>query len=145
MSKLVMLALLTICSTRCSWVAFSQIYHCLAARWLGSTWVHSTRSINQWIADANAFTWQSQFMALNLEWIRLVGLGAWIWTDKKCISLKPDSSAWGALLRACRIHDNAELRKLVTNHLFEIDPENFGHYVQLSSMYVKEGGIEWRS
>ncbi|XP_010916602.1 pentatricopeptide repeat-containing protein At4g33990 [Elaeis guineensis] len=57
----------------------------------------------------------------------------------KSMPLEPDSGVWGAFLGACRIHGNVEMGALVSNYLFEIDPENVGYYVLLSNMYAKVG------
>ncbi|KAG2540239.1 pentatricopeptide repeat-containing protein At4g33990-like [Panicum virgatum] len=53
--------------------------------------------------------------------------------------IKPDSAVWGALLGACRIHGNVEMGKVVSQKLFELDPENVGYYVLMSNMYAKIG------
>eukprot|EP01018_Ginkgo_biloba_P025976 Gb_06693 [translate_table: standard] len=53
--------------------------------------------------------------------------------------LPPDAGVWGALLGACRIHCDIELGQHVAEHLFELDPENAGHYVLLSNIYAAAG------
>ncbi|KAL9264869.1 Pentatricopeptide repeat-containing protein, partial [Drosera capensis] len=57
----------------------------------------------------------------------------------KNMHVKPDSSVWGALLGACRIHRNIKLGKVASQKLFELDSENVGYYVLLSNMYANEG------
>lgn len=57
----------------------------------------------------------------------------------RSMPMKPDSSIWGALLGACRIHGNIELATFASNRLFEVDPENVGYYVLLSNMYANSG------
>ncbi|KAH9325011.1 hypothetical protein KI387_005189 [Taxus chinensis] len=52
---------------------------------------------------------------------------------------EPDAGVWGALLGACRIHSNIKVGERVANHLFELDPENTGHYVLLSNIYAATG------
>ncbi|KAI3729254.1 hypothetical protein L6452_17907 [Arctium lappa] len=51
----------------------------------------------------------------------------------------PDASVWGALLGACRIYGNAELGKVASDRLLEVDPDNVGYYVLLSNIYANAG------
>eukprot|EP01018_Ginkgo_biloba_P009810 Gb_15639 [translate_table: standard] len=53
--------------------------------------------------------------------------------------IKPNAAMWGSLLGACRIHNNIELGTCVAEHLFELNPENAGHYVLLSNIYAVAG------
>eukprot|EP01018_Ginkgo_biloba_P030437 Gb_10713 [translate_table: standard] len=53
--------------------------------------------------------------------------------------LEPDVVVWGALLGACRIHCNIELGESVAERLFELEPNNAGNYVLLSSIYAEAG------
>ncbi|KAK9135419.1 hypothetical protein Syun_014749 [Stephania yunnanensis] len=57
----------------------------------------------------------------------------------KEMPFQPDSSIWGALLAACRIHGNVELGKVASNQLFVVDSENVGYYVLLSNIYANIG------
>nr|UPT49198.1 pentatricopeptide repeat protein AaPPR1192 [Agave angustifolia]UPT49541.1 pentatricopeptide repeat protein AaPPR797 [Agave angustifolia] len=50
--------------------------------------------------------------------------------------IEPDSVVWAALLGACKIHRNIELSRRVAEKLFEMDPQNSGHYVLLSNIYA---------
>ncbi|KAJ7954239.1 Pentatricopeptide repeat-containing protein [Quillaja saponaria] len=54
----------------------------------------------------------------------------------------PDSSIWGALLGACRIHGNFELGTFASDQLLAVDPENVGYYVLLSNIYANAGKWE---
>eukprot|EP01018_Ginkgo_biloba_P030278 Gb_21443 [translate_table: standard] len=57
----------------------------------------------------------------------------------KRMPLRPDSSVWGALLGACRIHCNVELGEHVSECLFKLEPGNSGNHVLLSNIYAKAG------
>ncbi|KAK2665074.1 hypothetical protein Ddye_003648 [Dipteronia dyeriana] len=56
--------------------------------------------------------------------------------------IRPDSSVWGALLGACRIHGNIELGVYASDRLFELDSKNVGYYVLMSNMYANVG--KWK-
>ncbi|XP_072978717.1 pentatricopeptide repeat-containing protein At3g26782, mitochondrial-like [Typha angustifolia] len=56
--------------------------------------------------------------------------------------IKPDSSVWGSLLGACRIHPRAEIAELAASQLFELDSANSGRYILLSNIYSSLGMIE---
>ncbi|KAF7099907.1 hypothetical protein CFC21_101488 [Triticum aestivum] len=45
---------------------------------------------------------------------------------------------WGALLAACMVHKDADLAKLASQKLFELEPENTGYYVLLSNLYTSK-------
>ncbi|KAF4351619.1 hypothetical protein F8388_003272 [Cannabis sativa] len=49
------------------------------------------------------------------------------------------ASVWGALLGACRIHNNIEIGKLAGEKILEIEPANSGVYLILSEMYLSCG------
>lgn len=50
--------------------------------------------------------------------------------------LKPDPAIWGALLNACRIHQNSELGELAAQKIFEVDKQSIGYYVLLCNLYA---------
>ncbi|KAI3447446.1 hypothetical protein Pfo_004111 [Paulownia fortunei] len=55
------------------------------------------------------------------------------------MNIEKDVGLWGALLGACRIHGHVELAEKAAESLLELQPQNAGHYVLLSNIYVKAG------
>ncbi|KAK9275216.1 hypothetical protein L1049_022478 [Liquidambar formosana] len=53
--------------------------------------------------------------------------------------IEPQVSTWGALLGACRVHNDVDMERFVANRLFELDPQNPGHYVLMSNIYTAAG------
>lgn len=52
-----------------------------------------------------------------------------------------DASMWSSVLRGCVAHGDTNLGKKVAEKIIELDPENSGAYVQLSSIFATTG--EW--
>ncbi|XP_010458374.1 PREDICTED: putative pentatricopeptide repeat-containing protein At1g10330 isoform X1 [Camelina sativa] len=52
----------------------------------------------------------------------------------KNLPFEPDASVLGALLGACKIHENAELGKKVGKQLIGLQPKHCGQYVALSTL-----------
>lgn len=50
--------------------------------------------------------------------------------------LKPNDDVWGALLGACRIHQDIKLGELVAEHLYGLKPKKAGYYVLMSNIYA---------
>ncbi|XP_060191579.1 LOW QUALITY PROTEIN: putative pentatricopeptide repeat-containing protein At3g01580 [Lycium barbarum] len=46
---------------------------------------------------------------------------------------------WGALLGACRIHQNAEIGEVAARNLLRLDPDHAGYYILLSNVYAVDG------
>ncbi|KAF3440360.1 hypothetical protein FNV43_RR18644 [Rhamnella rubrinervis] len=55
---------------------------------------------------------------------------------------QPGKDVYGALLGACRIHNNIELAEEAANKLLILDPDNAGRYVILAKMYEDAGRWE---
>ncbi|XP_020206183.1 putative pentatricopeptide repeat-containing protein At3g01580 [Cajanus cajan] len=47
----------------------------------------------------------------------------------------PGPHVWGALLGACRIHQNIKMGELAAQNLFPLDPNHAGYYILLSNIY----------
>ncbi|OVA08798.1 Pentatricopeptide repeat [Macleaya cordata] len=56
--------------------------------------------------------------------------------------MKPQASQLGALMAACRTHNNIEVGERVGNRLISLEPHDGGRYVLLSNMYAAAGRWE---
>ncbi|XVF37050.1 hypothetical protein REPUB_Repub19eG0112500 [Reevesia pubescens] len=54
---------------------------------------------------------------------------------------KADASLWSSVLRGCVAHGDKTLGQKVAERIIELDPENSGAYIQLSSLFATSG--EW--
>lgn len=53
--------------------------------------------------------------------------------------ISPDAVIWGALLGACRMHNNVELGERAMKHLVKLEPKSCGNYMILSNIYADVG------
>ncbi|XP_010541408.1 PREDICTED: pentatricopeptide repeat-containing protein At5g59600 [Tarenaya hassleriana] len=60
----------------------------------------------------------------------------------KAMPMEPDLFVWGALLGACRNHQNIELAQIAAKHLAELEPASLGNGLLLSSVYAGFGSWE---
>ncbi|KAF3436778.1 hypothetical protein FNV43_RR19531 [Rhamnella rubrinervis] len=56
----------------------------------------------------------------------------------KSMPMGPQPRALGALLAACRTYGNVEIAEEIAEQLFELEPENTGNYILLSSIYASK-------
>ncbi|GAB2291543.1 hypothetical protein Dimus_025797 [Dionaea muscipula] len=52
--------------------------------------------------------------------------------------VEPGPQVWGSLLGACLIHKAADLARIASVRLQQLDPESIGHYVSLSNIYTAD-------
>ncbi|XP_010241790.1 PREDICTED: pentatricopeptide repeat-containing protein At2g29760, chloroplastic-like [Nelumbo nucifera] len=52
--------------------------------------------------------------------------------------IKPDAGVWGALLGACKMHDEVHMGENVAKILTDMDPNDSGRYVLLSNIYAAQ-------
>ncbi|PWA77041.1 tetratricopeptide repeat (TPR)-like superfamily protein [Artemisia annua] len=55
------------------------------------------------------------------------------------MKMEPNDRIWGALLSACKVHNNMDIGLVAADHLFQLVPEQAGYYVLLSNIYAKAG------
>ncbi|KAK6945784.1 E motif [Dillenia turbinata] len=73
--------------------------------------------------------------------VDLLGRSGDLYKAMDIINLMPfpaGPDVWGALLGACRIHNNRELGEVAAKKLFRIDPNRAGYYILLSNIYALE-------
>ena len=52
---------------------------------------------------------------------------------------EPDKAVWGALLGACKVHNNVEMARAAAEALMKLQPESSAPYVLLHNMYADVG------
>ncbi|KAM5588986.1 pentatricopeptide repeat-containing protein [Rosa sericea] len=55
--------------------------------------------------------------------------------------IEPTAAVWGALLGACRMHNNIDLGAYAAERAFELDPYDSGPYIILANMYASAGRL----
>ncbi|GAV81474.1 PPR domain-containing protein/PPR_2 domain-containing protein/TPR_7 domain-containing protein/PPR_3 domain-containing protein [Cephalotus follicularis] len=60
----------------------------------------------------------------------------------KDMPMQPDTGVWGALLLACRVHNNVEFGEIAAQHCFELEPDTTGYYLLLANIYSSVGRWE---
>ncbi|KAL6197785.1 hypothetical protein ACLB2K_027579 [Fragaria x ananassa] len=57
------------------------------------------------------------------------------------IPTEPTAAVWGAMLGACRMHNNIDLGAYAAKRAFELDPSDSGPYIILAYMYTSAGRL----
>ncbi|XP_021737063.1 pentatricopeptide repeat-containing protein At5g40410, mitochondrial-like [Chenopodium quinoa] len=57
----------------------------------------------------------------------------------RSMPMEPNSGVWGALLGACRIHNNVELGKEAADNLFLLNSSDHRNYIMMSNIYSASG------
>lgn len=52
---------------------------------------------------------------------------------------QPHPGVWGALLLACRMHNNVKIGEIAAMHCFELEPDRAGYYSLLANIYASAG------
>ncbi|KNA09882.1 hypothetical protein SOVF_149460, partial [Spinacia oleracea] len=60
----------------------------------------------------------------------------------RSMPMEPNAGVWGALLGACRIHNNVELGKEAAENLFMLNSSDHRNYIMLSNIYSASG--QWK-
>ncbi|CAI0382377.1 unnamed protein product [Linum tenue] len=55
--------------------------------------------------------------------------------------MKPNSGVWGALMGACKKHNNIELGKEAFDNMLALEPLDSRNYLSLSNMYSSAGEV----
>ncbi|CAI0413476.1 unnamed protein product [Linum tenue] len=53
--------------------------------------------------------------------------------------MQPHTGVWGALLLACKVHNNAQLGEIAAKHCLELEPETTAYYSLLADIYASVG------
>ncbi|KAF5185502.1 Pentatricopeptide repeat-containing protein [Thalictrum thalictroides] len=92
------------------------------------------------MGDYGVETWEEHYACM----VDLLGRAGKLDEAVKLIEsmpIKGGKHVYGALLGACRIHNNIELAEEVAERLFVLDPNNAGRYILLAKMYEDVGRL----
>ncbi|XP_061349237.1 pentatricopeptide repeat-containing protein At4g22760 [Gastrolobium bilobum] len=74
--------------------------------------------------------------------VDLLGRAGWLDEAYKLIinmPMQPNAGVWGALLLACRLHNNVELGEIAVQHCIKLESDTTGYCSLLSSIYATVG------
>ncbi|GFP92904.1 pentatricopeptide repeat-containing protein at5g66520 [Phtheirospermum japonicum] len=77
--------------------------------------------------------------------VDLLGRAGLLEEAKKVIDdmpMRADAGVLGALLGACKIHNNIDMAEKIGKRVIELDPNNSGRYVLLANLYAKASRYE---
>ncbi|KAI4370376.1 hypothetical protein MLD38_018734 [Melastoma candidum] len=57
----------------------------------------------------------------------------------RMMKVQPNAGVWGALLLACRLHNNVEIGEIAANHCFQLEPGKAGYNSLLANVYASVG------
>lgn len=57
----------------------------------------------------------------------------------KSMPMQPHAGVWGALLLACKVHNNLEFGEIAAQHCFELEPDTIEYWTLLSNIYSSFG------
>ncbi|CAN6283272.1 unnamed protein product [Urochloa humidicola] len=84
-------------------------------------------SIQEWSIIALLLT----FLLVEVSWMMH------IWKLVQKMNAEPNSSMYGAMLGACKVHGNVFLGETAAKNLFSMDPESSVNYAVLANMYAE--------
>ncbi|PKU85562.1 pentatricopeptide repeat-containing protein At3g24000, mitochondrial [Dendrobium catenatum] len=77
--------------------------------------------------------------------VDLLGRAGFLQQAKEVIvnmPIEPTAEVWGAMLGACKLHNNTELADFAAKHIFQLDSKDSGSYILLAKLYADVGNFK---